>query len=186
MLPAHPRSDRPPVFLSRFASLAIGVIVLAVAAPKALPGLFDLVAGKPTAAVSVPVGDDVAPGYNNLIALRADPQGHFQVDAVINGHSVAMMVDTGATFVALDQDTARRLGITPDRSDYTMPISTANGTIGAAPVTIAEIRIGTVVVRNVQASVVPSNTLGVNLLGMSFLKRLSKFEIGGGQLVLVQ
>ena len=57
---------------------------------------------------------------------------------------------------------------------------------GAAPIALADIKVGGIHLRNVDAMVVPGNALGVDLLGMSFLNRLTKFQLGGGQLVLVQ
>ena len=52
--------------------------------------------------------------------------------------------------------------------------------------TLDEVRLGNVALRDVTAVIVPGNALPVDLLGMSFLGRLSKFEIAGGQLVLTQ
>ena len=56
----------------------------------------------------------------------------------------------------------------------------------AARATLSEVRLGNVVLRDVAAVIVPGNALPVDLLGMSFLGRLSKFEIASGQLVLSQ
>jgi aspartyl protease family protein len=129
---------------------------------------------------------DPEPVYGRQVALRADPRGHFLTEATVNGRTIEMMVDTGATVVALTSESARRLGLFLSASDYTIPMSTANGVVMAAPVTLSEIRIGGISVRNVTATVMPGKVLGVNLLGMSFLQRLSKFELAGGKLVLVQ
>ena len=120
------------------------------------------------------------------VAIPADASTHYIADAVVNGHTIRVVVDTGATDVALTQESARRLGIKPAESEFTTLISTANGVVGAAPVVLSEIRLGAIAVRNVPAIVVPGDALAVNLLGMSFLSRLHKFEVGGGQLVLTQ
>jgi aspartyl protease family protein len=120
------------------------------------------------------------------VALSANAEGHFVADASVNGSRVTLMVDTGATTVALTDATARRLGIYPLKSAYDVRLSTANGTVMAARVTLREIRLGGLSVRNVTAVVVPGNALPVDLLGMSFLSRLAKFEIAGRQLVLTQ
>ena len=120
------------------------------------------------------------------VALRADQRGHYQVDAVVNGRTLAAIVDTGATTVALTSDSARRAGIYLSPRDFTVRISTANGVVAAAPVMLGSIRVGRITVHNVQAVVLPGNVLATNLLGMSFLSRLSKFEVAGGQLVLSQ
>lgn len=137
-----------------------------------------------TAAAGDPNADVEQPSepraFGRRLALKADPQGHFLANAVVNGRSIEVMVDTGATVVAINAATARRLGIFLTRRDFTIPISTANGTISAAPVKLAEVKLGGISVRNVEAAVLPGEVLPVNLLGMSFLKRLSKFELAGG------
>ena len=116
--------------------------------------------------------------------LTADPRGHFLVEAAVNGRPIGVMVDTGATSVALRAEDAAQLGLRPMPADFTVPIATANGTTRAARVTLAEIRIGDVRVKGVEALVVPEKALGTNLLGMSFMRRLSKVEMAGGRLVL--
>ena len=95
-----------------------------------------------------------------------------------------MMVDTGATTVALTEATARRLGIRPARSDYRYPVSTANGVVMVALVTLDEVKVGGIGIRDVEATVIPGDALATNLLDMSFLARLSRFEMAGSQLVL--
>ena len=97
------------------------------------------------------------------------------------------MVDTGATSVAVLNEDLIRLGMRPMMpSEYTVPISTANGTVHAARVILAEIRIGSVRVKNVEALVMPDKALGTNLLGMSFIRRLSSVDMAGGRLTFVE
>ena len=166
---------------SRVMIFAVAMAVVAMLVPKL--GLYRRpaeLAPAPVAAVRK------APADPRRVALDADRGGHFLAEAVINGRSVTVMVDTGATLVALTEETARRLGIRPAVSDFTIPIATANGTIRVAPVTLDEVKVGGIRVRDVAATVVPGDALGVNLLGMSFLGRLSHFEIADRQLVLVR
>jgi aspartyl protease family protein len=147
---------------------------------------FDSPRGNPLAvAVAKPAASatSTAP-QGRSVTLRADSLGGFQANAMINGHSVRVVVDTGATTVAMSSETARRLGVLTQRSDYRLTLSTANGTVEAAPVMLTDVRIGDILVRNVQAVVIPGEALGTTLLGMSFLSRLHKFEISRGQLVL--
>jgi aspartyl protease family protein len=120
------------------------------------------------------------------VALRSDDYGQFQANAVINGHAVTVVVDTGATTVAISTDTARQLGVAPPQSAYKLPISTANGVGYAAPVVLREVSVGSISIRNVNAVVIPGRGLGISLLGMTFLSRLSKFEVAKGQLVLTE
>ena len=120
----------------------------------------------------------------HITTLRADPRGHFETQAQINGRPIEVMVDTGATSVALRYEDALRLGLKPDPDDFTIPIATANGTTRAARVTLGEVRIGDLKVRNVEAMIVPAKGLQTNLLGMSFMRRLSRVEMAGGKLML--
>jgi len=116
--------------------------------------------------------------------LRADSRGHFEAQAMINGHGIGVMIDTGATSVALRFEDAARLGLHAEPEDFTIPIATANGGTKAARAILQEIRIGNIRVKNVEALIVPAKALTTNLMGMSFLKRLTKVQIAGSRLVL--
>lgn len=126
----------------------------------------------------------VSGGYQ--VVLQAGPDGHFVANAVVNGRSMDVLIDTGATSVILPQSTAHRLGveISPDARPVT--VSTANGRVQGVIVELSEVRIGPVGVTGVEAIVLPDESLEVNLLGMSFLRKLRKFESVGGQLVLTR
>ncbi len=118
------------------------------------------------------------------VSLRATSNGHFQSDAEVNGRSIDVLVDTGATLVALTYEDAERAGIYLRPSDFTQSVSTANGIAKVAPVTISSISIGSITVRNVQAAVCERGKLQQTLLGMSFLSRLSRVDMRAGILVL--
>jgi aspartyl protease family protein len=118
------------------------------------------------------------------LTFSADAQGHFAVEPTINGTRVRMLVDTGASVVTLSRNDAGRLGIRPSANDFLAKVSTANGVVLVAPVVLREIAIGAISVRNVQAVVFPDDRLQVSLLGMSFLAKLSHFEVSSGKLVL--
>lgn len=122
----------------------------------------------------------VAPG---TVALRTGTGRHFRAVAEMNGERVQVMVDTGASDVALTKEDARRIGIDPATLSYTIPYRTANGTSFGAPVRIASIKIGDIVVDDVQGHVA-AGELGQSLLGMSFLRRLSSFEVRGDEMIL--
>jgi aspartyl protease family protein len=125
----------------------------------------------------------IPPG-GRKVAIAADASGHFLSDAVINGRAIRVVVDTGATSVALSSETAKRLGLKIDPGAYANPVTTANGVTMGARVMLSEVRIGAISVPNVEAIVIKGEALGINLLGMSFLNKLRKFEVGGGQLEL--
>ncbi len=119
-----------------------------------------------------------------VVELRVDRSGHYQAEVEINGRRIDALVDTGATLVALTYEDAQRLGIYLRDSDFTLVTNTANGQARAAPVTLDRVEIGPIQVRNVQASVSEPGRMRTNLLGMSFLSRVTKFESGAGRLVI--
>ena len=127
---------------------------------------------------SAPVASEPGTAY-----LSRNLSGHFHADGLVNGTHVRFMVDTGASDVALSASDARRIGIDLDSLRYTVPYQTANGVIYAARITLDELSIGDIRLSNVSASV-SREGLGQSLLGMSFLGRLSSFEIRGERLVL--
>ena len=118
--------------------------------------------------------------------IPRDARGHFQADGRIDGQRVNFMIDTGASLVALNEKSAARFGLRPSRGDYNATVSTANGTIKAARTRLAMIELGGLVVRDVDALVLPDEALSENLLGLSFLSRLKRFEYANGKLVLEQ
>jgi aspartyl protease family protein len=124
----------------------------------------------------------IAPG---TVALRASTGRHFRAVVEINGERVQVLVDTGASDVALTKEDARRVGFDPARLTYTTPYRTANGTSFGAPVRIGSIKLGDIVVDDVPGSVAQGD-LGQSLLGMSFLRRLSSFEVRGDEMILRQ
>ncbi len=79
---------------------------------------------------------------------------------------------------------AARIGIHPARSDYTATVSTANGKVNAAPARLERIDVGGITVYDVPALVLPDELLWKNLLGMSFLSRLKRYEVANGRMVL--
>ena len=130
--------------------------------------------------------ETVAQAGIRSISIPRDARGHFQTDGRIEGQRVDFMVDTGASLVALNEKSAARFGLRPSRGDYTATVSTANGTIKAARARLAMIELGGLVVRDVDAMVLPDEALSENLLGLSFLSKLKRFEYANGKLVLEQ
>jgi len=118
--------------------------------------------------------------------IPRDARGHFETEGRINGQRLGFMVDTGASVVALNESSAARFGLFPAPGQFTATVTTANGTIKAARAQLAMIDVGGLVVRDVDALVLPDEALSENLLGLSFLSRLKRFEYANGQLVLEQ
>jgi len=108
------------------------------------------------------------------------------VDARVDGRHMGFMLDTGASLIALRARDAAALGIHPVARDFTVEVRTANGTVRAAPVQLGMVEVSGITVRNVAALVSPDEALSENLLGLSFLSRLRRFEYSNGKMVLEQ
>lgn len=120
---------------------------------------------------------------NGGISFPATTNGHYQLRVSVNGEPVTFMLDTGASDVILTARDARRAGIDPDRLSYSMAYETANGTNFGARVRIAEMSLGPIYLTNVRASVIRDG-LEQSLLGMSFLDRLSAYQVKDNILTL--
>jgi aspartyl protease family protein len=120
------------------------------------------------------------------VVVTADGRGHFSSTFKLNGRQVDGMIDTGATLVAVNTSTARRIGLSLNPSDFSHEVNTANGSIKAAVVMIDRLQIGSISVDGVQAIVLDDKALRTNLIGMSFLNRLGKYQAENGTLLLVQ
>ncbi len=120
----------------------------------------------------------------NIVAITADNAGQFSISTTVNGTYVEMILDTGATQVVLTDFDARRVGIDMDKLVFSIPVKTANGTTKMAAVRFDDVSVGPINVASVRGLVAKSGDLGTSLLGMSFLKSLSSFEIRGNQIIL--
>lgn len=120
---------------------------------------------------------------SRALTIRASAGGHFVIEADVDGADIRFMVDTGATEVVLTPEDAARIGFDLRARHFTRQFNTAGGVIRAAPVTLRRLRIGQLVLRDVEAWVNEA-PLFVSLLGMSFLKRLDGYEVQDGKLIL--
>jgi aspartyl protease family protein len=135
------------------------------------------------------VAGELVPGRGTEIGVdgirfTAGRDGHFHVEAEVDGELISFLVDTGASDVALTPEDARRLGFDLEQLDFSAHVETANGVVRAAPVRLDEIVIGPIRIENVRASIneVPMTS---SLLGMSFLKRLEGgYEVRNDTLTL--
>ncbi len=105
-----------------------------------------------------------------LLRLVPDARGHYWTQGTVNGASLRFMIDTGATYVAINTDEAKRAGV-DYRSGQQVVMNTANGQSMAWLVTLDRVSIGGIVLHGIQASVHEAG-LPVALLGMSFMNRL--------------
>jgi aspartyl protease family protein len=120
------------------------------------------------------------------LSIQRDARGHFPTEGRIEGQRIGFMIDTGASVIALNETSAARFGLRPPRGDYNATVTTANGTIKAARTRLAMVDVGGLVVRDVDAMVLPDEVLSENLLGLSFLSKLKRFEYANGKMELEQ
>ena len=123
--------------------------------------------------------------YN--VTIPKNRWGQYETTVEIEGQRLSVLVDTGATFVILSSQDADRLGIRPMPADFNIRVNTANGRASVARVNLREIRLGSIVLRNVDALVGTRGALSTgSLLGMSFLGRLRGVRVEDGRLALQQ
>lgn len=119
------------------------------------------------------------------VRLARDPSGHYRAQVRVNGRMVDMLVDTGASLIALTARDARRMGVYPPADAFVHQTRTANGIARVALVELDEVRVGSIRLRDVRATVHKGRGLSTNLLGMSFLGRLRRVKVEGDVLTLV-
>lgn len=119
------------------------------------------------------------PGGERSVRIRRRNDGHFTASVAVNGASVSMLVDTGASTVVLRQADAKKLGIDLTGLKYTVPVQTANGIAYAAHARLKNVTIGSIEVANIEALVAQPGVLKESLLGMTFLSRLRSYEFSG-------
>ena len=122
-------------------------------------------------------------GPEGSLVFRKSDDGHFHVEAEVEGTRVRFVVDTGASSIVLGPADAARLGFDLAKLDYSVPVMTANGEGRAAPVELRSIAVGPIRLEQVRALVNEAPMDG-SLLGMSFLTRLGGFAVEGDKLVL--
>jgi aspartyl protease family protein len=109
---------------------------------------------------------------DGTLSFDAGPDGHFYIQALVNGGRVTFMVDTGATDVVLAPDDARRIA------------ETANGTVSGAAIRLDSLAIGSIAMNRLPATVNGAD-MSDSLLGMEFLNRLHGWRVENGVLTLV-
>ncbi|GAA4643387.1 hypothetical protein GCM10023115_13470 [Pontixanthobacter gangjinensis] len=120
-------------------------------------------------------------GGETRIPLASD--GHFWLQAEVNGEPVRFMIDTGATLTAVSADVADRVGLEPRRGGIPVRLNTANGSISAEIATVDEIRFGSVAARGLDAVIAP-NMGDTSVIGMNLLSRLKGWRVEDNVMIL--
>lgn len=131
-----------------------------------------------------PMSIEVEEGGPTSVTIRAQRSGHFVLEASIGGRATPMLVDTGATVITLRESDARKAGLIYRESDFKVPFSTANGEVLGAVDTLPELRIGSIVLRDLRISVLPDDKLAESLFGTNGLNRFTERKTTADRLVL--
>ncbi|AMG75400.1 retropepsin-like aspartic protease family protein [Sphingopyxis granuli] len=124
-----------------------------------------------------------ARGGSGEVRIGRAGDSHFYADADVDGANIRMMVDSGASIVALTRRDAEAIGIDVDRLPVAGMANTAGGAVPMRPVMLDSVEVDGIEVRGVQAAVVDAD-MGVSLLGQSFLSRLDAVNIEGDTMTL--
>lgn len=188
---------RKLIFLAALVGTAASVPMIYQSSPETYQ---ELVASffrdeEPAAVASTPSGarlsrleasGETAVLAGKKVSITPDARGHFMGQFKMNGREITALIDTGATYIAMNKATASRIGIRLSPSDFKYTVSTANGQTKAASARIDTVQIGRIYLDNVEAVVLSDSALDGVLVGMSFMKRLGRFQVQNGALVLEQ
>ena len=129
------------------------------------------------------VVDTQPSGWGSEVALDRRGDGHFYADVVVDGTRTNMLVDTGASVIALTGEDAMALGLTWDSSRVEPVAQGANGAVFGVRTSLPRVSVGHFEATNVAAIIVPEG-LGISLLGQSFLSQVKSVQIADNRLVL--
>jgi len=130
------------------------------------------------------ISSNFAPTENSSVTLTADSSGHFVTEGSINGATVKLLIDTGASMVSLNSSEAKRIGLNYLRGQRGQ-VSTANGLVAVYKVKLDTVKIGDITLSNVDALVHEGENLPIVLMGMSFLNRV-EMKREGSQMTLIK
>lgn len=148
------------------------------AGPSAVAGS----APVPNASTRLDVARDRAWNAGEVVLERAG-DGHFYADVLVEGATARMLVDTGASVVALTGEDADALGVEWDEEAVRPVARGASGDVYGVRVTIGSMQVGEFEVQAVDAVVVPEG-LGISLLGQSFLSQVPRVAMDKEKMVL--
>lgn len=117
------------------------------------------------------------------VRLKMSPNGHFFADVRLNGVPRRMLIDSGATVTAISQRTAAEALVRTDQSLIPVIVQTANGAIRAETGSVAELRLGNIVARDLKVIVSPAFG-SVDVIGMNLLSKLKSWRVEGRTLIL--
>lgn len=159
-----------------------GNLALVVAPLLTIVQVARLTTGHDLALPQIGLPEQRVTGGETRIEMSND--GHFWLQAKVNGKSRRFLVDTGATLTALSEGTAEAAQVSVQPLRESVLMRTANGTVRAELARIDELRFGNIVARDLDVVVAP-NMGETNVIGMNLLSRLASWRVEGSTLVLV-
>jgi aspartyl protease family protein len=198
-MPALPQLD--PAYIVAGAALGLVALLLIARIPFIGTAIRTLVSLALVAAVALvlvqrasidPTFADLAGRFNlggqevvgKEVRVKMAPNGHFYINADINGIERRMLIDSGATVTALSTATAAAAGLDPKPELVPVILQTANGAVQAETAEVPELRVGNIVARDLKVVVSPAFGR-LDVIGMNFLSRLKSWRVEGRTLVLV-
>lgn len=167
--------------------------IIAIVVAGGLFGWFAPDLSREPAAPEVPAAAPPAEASLNLVerdqwlggetVLPRSRDGHFYADVAVDDVALNMLVDTGASVVALTGEDAEAIGLSWGASDIRPVARGASGPVHGVPVTLDRVQLGQIEAHDVPAIVVPEG-LGISLLGQSFLSRIERVEIEQERMLL--
>lgn len=172
-----PASDEQP-WWRRLATAAAAVALSAACLPLLRSqGFLDLAVFRQAAVATSDAS--TAPTGPVAVRLRRSADGRFATRALINDVAIDVVVDTGATNVMLRASDAEAAGLETATLAYDTAISTANGTAYVATARLRSVQVGLLQIADVEVLVAKPGSLNESLLGSSFLRRLSSYDLTG-------
>jgi aspartyl protease family protein len=163
--------------------LAVGAVI-ALLAPRQLEEPAERAAPAAQAAHEGQLAMAATPGWSDgEMVLDRESDGHFYATVRVDGGDYRMLVDTGASMVALTGEDAQNMGLSWDPNGLAPVARGVGGTVMGVPVKLDDIAVGDFEAHDVEAVIIPDG-LGVSLLGQSFLRHVPKVDIAGNSLTL--
>lgn len=148
------------------------------------PGTFKAIAASEDAVPEAARNEDAQSWESGgKTTLTRDEDGHFYAEVRVDGRRVDMLVDTGASFIALTREDADAAGVDWREDDAIVVGKGASGPVRGVPVTLDEVELGDHRARDVPAAVIVDG-LEVSLLGQSFLGQIDAMRIEGDRMIL--
>lgn len=139
-----------------------------------------IIAPEPAASGARSTSDMV---HGNIVRIPMSGDGHYWVDAKLNGQNIRFLIDSGASITAIGQQSASTLPLRPDPGTSMAVVQTANGPVNAQRAIIAEMEIGPIHASDLPVLVSPAFG-SMNVLGMNFLGKLKSWRVENGEMIL--